>query len=280
MSNLSEERDDTDASRTRPENCVKQDRSKSCNERSDSGFSECSNCSTPSTSCVCNATVIDRNQSIIEETSSSISIQDKIEAPEAKEGTGTLVEEPKPELEPLLPSKVVETIKVPERSNSPEASECSDPEPLVVPESPSPQPSESPEPSETDECEEHNGNVESDVKVPEIKVELAAQVELATQKDLVKQPEHTTSKPIAAKRSTTLDITLISSHKTSCNEKFFSSEDVPSTRKNNKIALLMQKFEVSDSVSDFRKKPTVVHDGEEKGLRTNLLSMLFLFDMF
>lgn len=44
---------------------------RSCNERSDSGFSECSNCSTPSASCVCNLTLLDKNQSIIEEQSSS-----------------------------------------------------------------------------------------------------------------------------------------------------------------------------------------------------------------
>lgn len=44
---------------------------RSCNERSDSGFSECSNCSTPSASCVCNLTLLDKNQSIIEEPSSS-----------------------------------------------------------------------------------------------------------------------------------------------------------------------------------------------------------------
>lgn len=40
---------------------------RSCNERSDSGFSECSNCSTPSASCVCNLTLLDKNQSIVEE---------------------------------------------------------------------------------------------------------------------------------------------------------------------------------------------------------------------
>lgn len=40
-------------------------------ERSDSGFSECSNCSTPSASCVCNLTLLDKTQSIIEEQSNS-----------------------------------------------------------------------------------------------------------------------------------------------------------------------------------------------------------------
>jgi hypothetical protein len=44
---------------------------RSCNERSDSGFSECSNCSTPSASCVCNLTLLDKTQSIIEEQSNS-----------------------------------------------------------------------------------------------------------------------------------------------------------------------------------------------------------------
>lgn len=46
---------------------------RSCNERSDSGFSECSNCSTPSASCVCNMILLDKTQSIIEEQSSGSS---------------------------------------------------------------------------------------------------------------------------------------------------------------------------------------------------------------
>lgn len=42
-----------------------------CNERSDSGFSECSNCSTPSASCLCNLTQIDKSDTIVEEQFSS-----------------------------------------------------------------------------------------------------------------------------------------------------------------------------------------------------------------
>lgn len=42
-----------------------------CNERSDSGFSECSNCSTPSASCVCNFAHIDKSDTIVEEQNSS-----------------------------------------------------------------------------------------------------------------------------------------------------------------------------------------------------------------
>lgn len=38
-----------------------------CNERSDSGFSECSNCSTPSASCLCNLTQIEKSDTIVEE---------------------------------------------------------------------------------------------------------------------------------------------------------------------------------------------------------------------
>lgn len=38
-----------------------------CNERSDSGFSECSNCSTPSASCVCNSMHIEKSDTIVEE---------------------------------------------------------------------------------------------------------------------------------------------------------------------------------------------------------------------
>jgi hypothetical protein len=45
-----------------------------CNERSDSGFSECSNCSTPSASCVCNNPAhIEKSDTIVEEQNSSSS---------------------------------------------------------------------------------------------------------------------------------------------------------------------------------------------------------------
>lgn len=43
-----------------------------CNERSDSGFSECSNCSTPSASCVCNnLPQIEKSDTIVEEQTSN-----------------------------------------------------------------------------------------------------------------------------------------------------------------------------------------------------------------
>lgn len=62
---------------------------RSCNERSDSGFSECSNCSTPSTSCVCNLTLLDKTQSIIEEQSSGSSNEpeDTTESIQQREAT-------------------------------------------------------------------------------------------------------------------------------------------------------------------------------------------------
>lgn len=65
---------------------------RSCNERSDSGFSECSNCSTPSASCVCNLTLLDKTQSIIEEQSnSSNESEETMESiqPETEEKTAT-----------------------------------------------------------------------------------------------------------------------------------------------------------------------------------------------
>lgn len=68
---------------------------RSCNERSDSGFSECSNCSTPSASCVCNLTLLDKTQSIIEEQSNSSSSSNEVEEttesiqPETEEKTPT-----------------------------------------------------------------------------------------------------------------------------------------------------------------------------------------------
>lgn len=68
---------------------------RSCNERSDSGFSECSNCSTPSASCVCNSTLLDKTQSIIEEQSNSSGTSTEPEEttesirPETEEKTAT-----------------------------------------------------------------------------------------------------------------------------------------------------------------------------------------------
>lgn len=57
---------------------------RSCNERSDSGFSECSNCSTPSASCVCsNLTLLDKNKSIIEEQTNRSSSSDDTEETES-----------------------------------------------------------------------------------------------------------------------------------------------------------------------------------------------------
>lgn len=56
---------------------------RSCNERSDSGFSECSNCSTPSASCVCNLTLLDKNHSIVEEHSSISSTEPESENAES-----------------------------------------------------------------------------------------------------------------------------------------------------------------------------------------------------
>lgn len=66
MTSVHEEEDESSKSTL----SVKLKDPRSCNERSDSGFSECSNCSTPSASCVCNLTLLDKNQSIVEEQSS------------------------------------------------------------------------------------------------------------------------------------------------------------------------------------------------------------------
>lgn len=57
-----------------------------CNERSDSGFSECSSCSTPSASCVCNLTAHVQD-TIIEEHSNSTSSISSIEPHETTEST-------------------------------------------------------------------------------------------------------------------------------------------------------------------------------------------------
>lgn len=73
MTSVHEEDDDV-ASHQKENHHLSTDKLKdprSCNERSDSGFSECSNCSTPSASCLCNSTLLDKNHSIIEEKSNS-----------------------------------------------------------------------------------------------------------------------------------------------------------------------------------------------------------------
>lgn len=66
-----------DAEKLAPDDRLKNPRS--CNERSDSGFSECSNCSTPSASCMCNLPLSEKKSSILEE-QSSISSNDPEES--------------------------------------------------------------------------------------------------------------------------------------------------------------------------------------------------------
>lgn len=65
MTILNEENDDAVNPNLLSESYDKQKNAKTCNERSDSGFSECSSCSTPSASCVCSA--LEKNRSNIEE---------------------------------------------------------------------------------------------------------------------------------------------------------------------------------------------------------------------
>ena len=79
MTIVNEEEDDS-SNQLSPNDKLKNPRS--CNERSDSGFSECSNCSTPSSSCLCNLTLLEKNQSIIEE-------QPSISSTENEESTGS-----------------------------------------------------------------------------------------------------------------------------------------------------------------------------------------------
>lgn len=62
MTVLNEEKDDAVNPNLLSENYDKQRNARTCNERSDSGFSECSSCSTPSASCVC-----EKSESTVEE---------------------------------------------------------------------------------------------------------------------------------------------------------------------------------------------------------------------
>lgn len=82
MTRVNEEADGADEKCT-----LKPKDPRSCNERSDSGFSECSNCSTPSASCVCNSTLLDKNQSILEEQSGNSSSSNEPDDSKTTEGS-------------------------------------------------------------------------------------------------------------------------------------------------------------------------------------------------
>lgn len=82
MTRVNEEADGADEKCT-----LKPKDPRSCNERSDSGFSECSNCSTPSASCVCNLPLLDKNQSILEEQSGNSSSSNEPDDSKTSEGS-------------------------------------------------------------------------------------------------------------------------------------------------------------------------------------------------
>lgn len=67
MTVLNEENNDALNPNLLSENYDKQKNSRTCNERSDSGFSECSTCSTPSASCVCSGISLENNGPAVEE---------------------------------------------------------------------------------------------------------------------------------------------------------------------------------------------------------------------
>lgn len=69
MTRLNEEKDDTAVIVNAVIGDPLKQHSRSCNERSDSGFSECSNCSTPAANCMCTSTSVDRTEPITEEPS-------------------------------------------------------------------------------------------------------------------------------------------------------------------------------------------------------------------
>lgn len=69
MTSVTED-DETNKTVERKEQCLTTDKLKdprSCSERSDSGFSECSTCSSASASCLCTMPLLDKNHSIKEE---------------------------------------------------------------------------------------------------------------------------------------------------------------------------------------------------------------------
>lgn len=75
------EDDETNKIVERKEQCLGTDKSKdprSCSERSDSGFSECSTCTSAVTTCVCTMPLLDKNHSIKEEKVGNTEVEEKL----------------------------------------------------------------------------------------------------------------------------------------------------------------------------------------------------------
>lgn len=93
MTSVHEEPPSNAIKKLSPDRLLKNPRS--CNERSDSGFSDCSNCSTPCASCVCNQMLLEKKKPVIlEHRRNSCEELSHRTLPKAEENTSTDVKIP------------------------------------------------------------------------------------------------------------------------------------------------------------------------------------------
>lgn len=95
MTSVTED-DETNKNVERKKQCLITDKLKdprSCSERSDSGFSECSTCSSASASCVCTMPLLDKNHSIKEEKIVNAEVEDEESLSEKDEEHEEIIQE-------------------------------------------------------------------------------------------------------------------------------------------------------------------------------------------
>lgn len=192
---------------------------RSCNEaqRSDSGFSECSNCSTPSASCVCNLTLLNKNQSILEEQSGNSSSSNEPVDTESAEIEKTVAGE--------------SSVGSSEQDIRSEISSLEDDE------------------KNKSSCDD-NQNIVMTIRVP-------------TRREL--------SQDTHGALMSEIERTKVSLEKTA--KKSSSFKNLEKLKKNNKVALLMEKFETSSFPSQKIKSAVTNGDTSYEGLSSNTTSV-------
>ena len=191
-------------------------------ERSDSGFSECSNCSTPSASCVCNLTLLDKTQSIIEEQSNVSS---------SGSSSSSTSNEPEETTESIRPETEEKTATADESFNVSSDHEIrSEISSLEY------------DDANKSSCDD-NQNVVVSIRVP-------------TRRELF-QDEHGDLLSEVGRRKVSLENTA-----RKCSAHIKHEVSLEKLKKTNKVALLMEKFESSaSSVPSSRARITAVTNG-------------------
>lgn len=242
MTSVHEEDDDNNSQHLLThlsEKCTLVDKLKdprSCNERSDSGFSECSNCSTPSASCVCNLTLLDKNQSIIEEQSSNSGCSNS-------SSSSSSSNEPEETTESIRPETDEKTATADESLNANSDQDRSEISSLEY------------DDANKSTCGD-NQNIAVSIRVP-------------TRRELF-QDEHGDLLGEVERRKLSLDNTANKAM------SFKHEVSLEKLKKNSKVALLMEKFETSNcasaSIPSYRIKSSVT-SSRLRGLSTNKNSM-------